>query len=60
MLPEQDELDRTLAYKQREERQRFLADPAAAAAEERELFRKLNLRVTIRSAGSKSSSAWPN
>ena len=53
MLPEQDELDRTLAYKQREERQKFLEDPAAAAAEQLDMFRKLKLQVTIRSAGAK-------
>lgn len=50
LLPEQDELDRTLAYKQRAERQQFLEDPAAAAAEQRELFRRLDFRVTIRTA----------
>ena len=48
LLPEQDELDRTLAYKQREQRQSFLEDPETAAAEQRELFRKMQLTVTIR------------
>lgn len=48
LLPEQDELDRTLAYRQREERQQFLEDPDAAAAEQRELFRRLEFRVNIR------------
>ena len=48
LLPEQDEMDRTLAYKQRAERQQFLEDPQAAAAEQRELFRKLEFRVAIR------------
>jgi len=52
-LPEQDEIDRTLAYKQREQRQRFLEDPEEVAAEQRELFRKLKLKVTIRPAGQK-------
>ena len=48
LLPEQDEMDRTLAYKQRAERQQFLEDPEAAAAEQRELFRRLEFRVAIR------------
>ena len=48
LLPEQDELDRTLAYKQRAERQQFLEDPAAAEREQRELFRRLEFRVSIR------------
>jgi FkbH-like protein len=48
LLPEQDELDRTLAYKQRAEREQFLEDTEAAAAEQRELFRRLEFRVTIR------------
>ena len=50
LLPEQEELDRTLAYKQREQRQSFLEDPETAAAEQRELFRKMQLTVTIRLA----------
>jgi FkbH-like protein len=50
LLPEQDELDRTLAYKQRAEREQFLEDPAASAAEQRELFRRLEFRVSIRRA----------
>ena len=53
LLPEQDELDRTLAYKQREQRQSFLEDPETAAAEQRELFRKMKLTVTIRLAHAK-------
>ena len=53
LLPEQDELDRTLAYKQREQRQSFLEDPETAAAEQRELFRKMKLTVTIRIAQQK-------
>jgi FkbH-like protein len=53
MLPEPDEMDRTLAYKQREERMRFLEDTEAVAAEQRELFRKLNLKLTIRAAAAK-------
>lgn len=48
LLPEQEEIDRTLAYKQRAERQEFLEDPAAAAQEQRELFRRLEFRVGIR------------
>ncbi|HEY3988176.1 MAG TPA: HAD-IIIC family phosphatase [Acidobacteriaceae bacterium] len=48
LLPEQDELDRTLAYKQRAEREQFLEDADAAAAEQRELFRRLEFRVNIR------------
>ena len=53
LLPEQDELDRTLAYKQREQRQSFLEDPETTAAEQRELFRKMKLTVTIRLAQTK-------
>lgn len=53
LLPEQDELDRTLAYKQREQRQSFLEDPETAEAEQRELFRKMELTVTIRVAQQK-------
>ncbi len=48
LLPEQDELDRTLAYKQRAERQQFLEDPVAAEKEQRELFQRLEFRVGIR------------
>ncbi|MDQ1451953.1 MAG: hypothetical protein QOK38_1819 [Acidobacteriaceae bacterium] len=48
LLPEQDEMDRTLAYKQRAEREQFLEDAEAAAAEQRELFRRLDFRVSIR------------
>lgn len=50
LLPEQDELDRTLAYKQRAEREQFLEDTTTAEAEQRELFRRLEFRVTIRHA----------
>lgn len=50
LLPEQDELDRTLAYKQRAQREQFLEDTTAAEAEQRELFRRLEFRVTIRHA----------
>ena len=50
LLPEQDELDRTLAYKQRAQREQFLEDTPAAEAEQRELFRRLEFRVTIRHA----------
>ncbi|MGA9716988.1 MAG: hypothetical protein WBQ79_01810 [Acidobacteriaceae bacterium] len=50
LLPEQDELDRTLAYKQRAQREQFLEDTMAAEAEQRELFRRLEFRVTIRPA----------
>ncbi len=53
LLPEQDEMDRTLAYKQREQRQSFLEDPETAAAEQRELFRRMQLTVTIRLAQAK-------
>ncbi len=53
LLPEQDDMDRTLAYKQRSERQQFLEDPAAAAAEQRELFRRLEFRVFVRTADRK-------
>jgi FkbH-like protein len=48
LLPEQDELDRTLAYKQRAQREQFLEDAETAAAEQRELFRRLEFRVSIR------------
>ncbi|MFL6428700.1 MAG: HAD-IIIC family phosphatase [Acidobacteriaceae bacterium] len=52
LLPEQDELDRTLAYKQKAQREQFLGNEAenaeAAAAEQRELFRRLEFRVNIR------------
>jgi FkbH-like protein len=48
LLPEQEELDRTLAYKQRAKREQFLEDAEAAAAEQRELFRRLEFRVSIR------------
>jgi FkbH-like protein len=48
LLPEQDELDRTLAYKQRTQREQFLEDAETAAAEQRELFRRLEFRVSIR------------
>jgi FkbH-like protein len=50
LLPEQDELDRTVAYKQRAEREQFLEDAEATAAEQRELFRRMEFRVTIRRA----------
>ncbi len=50
LLPEQDEMDRTLAYKQRAEREQFLEDAEAAEAEQRELFRRLDFRVIIRHA----------
>jgi FkbH-like protein len=50
LLPEQDEMDRTLAYNQRAEREQFLEDAEAAEAEQRELFRRLDFRVTIRHA----------
>src|SRR5581483_4882622 len=50
LLPEQDEMDRTRAYKQRAEREEFLEDAEAAEAEQRELFRRLDFRVTIRHA----------
>jgi FkbH-like protein len=52
LLPEPDELDRTLAYKQKAEREQFLEnggeDAEAAAAEQRDLFRRLDFRVSIR------------
>ena len=53
LLPEQDELDRTLAYKQKAAREQFLdenggEDAETAAAEQRELFRRLDFRVSIR------------
>ena len=52
LLPEQDELDRTLAYKQKAQREQFLENEVenaeAAAAEQRELFRRLDFRVNIR------------
>ena len=47
LLPEHDELDRTLAYRQRAERQVFLED-TTAAAEQQETFRNLQFRVIIR------------
>ena len=53
LLPEQDDLDRTLVYRQRAEREQFLEDTVAAEAEQRELFRKLDFRVLIRHAEAK-------
>ncbi len=49
MLPEQSETDRTLAYKQREQRERFLNPEQENFARE-ELFRKLELSLSIRPA----------
>ena len=49
-LPEQDEIDRTLAYKQRAQRERFLEDHEMLADKQREFFRGLKLTLTIRSA----------
>ncbi len=48
LLPQQDELDRTLAYKQKAEREQFLENAEAVAAEQRELFRRLDFRLSIR------------
>jgi FkbH-like protein len=50
LLPEQDEIDRTLAYKQRAQREGFLADRERLEDKEREFFRGLKLTLTIRSA----------
>jgi FkbH-like protein len=53
-LPEQDELDRTLAYRQKAEREQFLenerGDAEEAAAEQLDFFRRLDFRVSIRRA----------
>jgi FkbH-like protein len=52
LLPEQDEMDRTLAYKQKAEREQFLENGGenaeTAAAEQRKLFLRLDFRVSIR------------
>ena len=53
MLPEQTEMDRTLAYRQREQREKFLGSEQEAAVDEKELFRRLELKVELRPAGAK-------
>jgi FkbH-like protein len=50
LLPEPDEFDRTLTYKQNEKRRQFLEDPGREAAETRQLYCQINLKMTIRSA----------
>jgi FkbH-like protein len=50
MLPEQSETDRTLAYKQREQRESFLNLQNDTEFEREELFHKLDLSLSIRPA----------
>lgn len=50
MLPEQSETDRTLAYKQREQRQEFLEQAGQEEIVQQDLFRNLGLTVSIRPA----------
>ncbi len=53
MLPDQEDADRTEAYKQRESREQFLESVKMPAQDEEILFAQLGLHATVRRAGSK-------
>lgn len=56
LLPENSEGDRTLAYKQRAERERFLTEETNAKKDDGDALIKLQLRLNIRRAGAKELS----
>ena len=53
LLVEEPEMDRTKMYRERAERQKYIEDTTQATSDERDLFKQLDIRLTVRRAAAK-------